>query len=88
MNAESGGRGFEGTESSEWLLRCDGMRVEGPDGFAGEVVAPLYGPSIRWDRPWGFAVRTADGIVRVPRTAVERVDLEGRVIHLHASYRD
>jgi hypothetical protein len=80
MSAQSGGRGYEGSQASEWLLRCEGMRVEGPGGFVGHVVAPLYGPSVRWDRPWGFAVRTAEGIVRIPRAAIESVDPETRRI--------
>ena len=82
MSAEFGSRGSEGVRAGEWLLRSEGMRVEGPDGLVGHVVAPLYGPSVRWDSPRGFAVRTSEGIVQVPWGAIERVDAAARRLEL------
>jgi len=58
----------------DWLLQCEGMGVEAPDGFVGRVVEPLYRPSARWDRPWALAVRGAHGVVTVPIEAVISVD--------------
>jgi hypothetical protein len=70
---ESGGTNRE-TEDRDWILRCDGFRVDGPEGPIGQVVAPLYGHSVRWDRPSALAVRTPNGVVAVPVAAIETVE--------------
>lgn len=65
-----------------WLLSCEGMAVDAPDGFVGHVVEPLYGHSARWDRPWALAVRADRGILTVPIEAVASVDGPLRRIRL------
>ena len=67
-------------EKRDWLLRCEGMLVEAPDGFVGRVVEPLYRHSARWDRPWALSVRGEHGLLAVPIEAVQAVDrAAGRV---------
>ncbi len=72
MAADSGGN-HESDVSREWLLRCEGFRVDGPEGMIGRVVGPLYEHSVRWDRPSALAVRTPNGVVAVPLDAIESV---------------
>jgi hypothetical protein len=81
MSAESGGRKSEYPQGDEWLLACAGLRVEGPAGLIGHVIAPVYDFSARWDRPRALAVKGAHGVVEVELEAVERVELrEGRIL--------
>jgi hypothetical protein len=61
MSAESEDRHRDEADSNRWILHCEGFRVEDPDGHVGVVVAVVYDPSARWDRPSGFTVRTATG---------------------------
>jgi hypothetical protein len=80
MNAESGSRTAKDREARAWLLDCEGMRVEGPDGLVGFVVAPLYEFSARWDRPWGLSVRNDGGASIIRMDAIETVVPEERRI--------
>ena len=80
MTAEVGGPGAPDDRS--WLLGCEGMRVDGPDGPIGVVVSPIYEPSARWDRPLGLVVEGPGGEVRVPIEAVGSVDRAGRRLQL------
>ncbi len=66
----------------EWLLSCEGMGVEAPDGFVGRVVEPLYRHSARWDRPWALVVRAERGLLTVPIEAVQSVDRTAERIRL------
>lgn len=61
------------------------MIVEGPDGFVGRVVEPLYEHSARWDRPWALAVRGEHGVVSVPMDAIASVDATEARIRLDRS---
>ena len=81
MSAESRGRP-DNTESREWLLHCEGFRVEGPDGFVGVVTGVVYEFSARWDRPSALAVRGDRGkALSVPLRAIADVsEDEGRVL--------
>ena len=80
MTVEAGGRAPEGGGSREWLLRCQGFRVDGPEGLVGVVVRVVYDHSTRWDRPSALAVRGPRGEVLVPIDAIDRVDpAEGRI---------
>ncbi|MBD0317555.1 MAG: hypothetical protein ICV71_03455 [Thermoleophilia bacterium] len=80
MRLEPEGRTPEERGSREWLLRCEGFRVDGPEGLVGIVVRVVYEHSTRWDRPSALAVRGASGEVLVPIDAVEHVDpVEGRI---------
>ena len=81
MTAEVGGPGAPDDRS--WLLGCEGMRVDGPDGPIGVVVAPIYEPSARWDRPLGLVVEGPGGKVRVPIEAVKSVDRARQTLHLN-----
>lgn len=81
MTAEVGGPGSIGDDRS-WLLGCEGMRVDGPDGPLGVVVAPIYEPSARWDRPLGLVVQGPRGEVRVPIESVGSVDRADRRLRL------
>ena len=81
MTAEVGGPGSIGDDRS-WLLGCEGMRVDGPDGPLGVVVAPIYEPSARWDRPLGLVVQGPLGEVRVPIESVGSVDRADRRLRL------
>jgi hypothetical protein len=77
--AESGGTN-RSTEPREWILSCEGFRVDGPAGPIGHVVGPLYDHSVRWDRPAALAVRTANTVVAVPLAMIEAVEPDGRRI--------
>ncbi len=78
--SEPGGRPPEELGSGEWLLRCQGFRVDGPEGLVGVVVSVVYEPSARWDRPSALAVRGRGGEVLVPIDSIARVDpAEGRI---------
>ncbi|MDQ3865902.1 MAG: hypothetical protein M3304_03610 [Actinomycetota bacterium] len=80
MRLERGGRTPEEGGSREWLLRCQGFRVDGPEGLVGIVVRVVYEHSTRWDRPSGLAVRGPSGEVLVPIEAIEHVDpIEERI---------
>ena len=81
MAAESRERADE-PESREWLLECEGFRVEGLDGYVGVVTGVLYEFSARWDRPTALSVRTTQGkSVSVPMGAIGEVLLdEKRVV--------
>jgi hypothetical protein len=81
MSAEAGGPGSIGDDRS-WLLGCEGMRVDGPEGPIGVIVRPIYEPSARWDRPWGLAVEGPRGTVRIPIDSVSSVDTTNRRLHL------
>ena len=73
MSAESGGQKTEAVER-EWLLGCEGFRVEGPDGrVVGHVLAPLYGFSARWDRPNALEVRGSEGTFALALDAIAEV---------------
>jgi hypothetical protein len=82
VRADPGGRSTDGAKSREWLLHCEGFRVEGPDGFVGIVVGVEYEFSARWDRPSGLAVRAATGgSLTVPiETVTEVSEVEGTVL--------
>ncbi len=72
-----------------WLLDCAGMRVETADELVGEVLAPLYEFSARWDRPWGLSVRTESGAAIVRMDAIESVDADaGRILVREAPFVD
>jgi hypothetical protein len=76
----AGGEMTEEGRSREWLLRCHGFRVDGPEGLVGVVVAVVYGHSTRWDRPSALAVRGRRGEILVPMDAIAGVDAaEGRI---------
>lgn len=72
----------ENLESREWLLHCEGFRVEGPDGFVGFVSGVVYEFSARWDRPTALAVRGDRGkALSVPIRAIADVsEDDGRVL--------
>ena len=74
-------------EKRDWLLRCEGMLVEAPDGLVGRVVEPLYRHSARWDRPWALSVRGEHGLLTVPIEAVAAVDRATGRIHLDGPSR-
>ncbi|MDQ4027741.1 MAG: hypothetical protein M3214_06790 [Actinomycetota bacterium] len=64
-----------GLEPRDWLLECEGWRVEDEDGrLIGHVLTPVYEPSARWDRPRALAVRTAAAVVEVPLSQIASVD--------------
>ena len=69
-------------EPRDWLLECEGWRVEEEDGrLIGHVVAPVYEPSARWDRPRALAVRSATAVVEIPLSGIARADtLDGRIV--------
>ena len=75
-------------ETRDWLLRCEGMEVDAPDGLVGRVLEPLYRPSARWDRPWALAVGGAAGVVIVPIEAVGSVDRAARRIRIDRPLRE
>ena len=78
--ANAGGGMAEEGRSREWLFRCHGFRVDGPEGLVGVVVGVVYGHSTRWDRPSGLAVRGRRGEVVVPMDAIADVHpAEGRI---------
>jgi len=81
MSAEAGGSGPTGDDRS-WVLGCEGMRVDGPEGPIGVVVAPIYEPSARWDRPWGFVIEGPRGPVRMPIESIDSVDADERRLHV------
>src|SRR5829696_893894 len=64
--------------------RCEGFRVESPDGYVGVVEAVRYSPSTRWDHPSELAVyagRSSETLLIIPWAEVERVCLaERRVV--------
>ena len=65
-------------EPRDWLLECEGWRVEDENGrLIGHVVAPVYEPSARWDRPRALAVRGATGVAEIPLSQIARVDTAG-----------
>jgi hypothetical protein len=77
MSAPFGGPD-NGLEPRDWLLECEGWRVEDENGrLIGHVAAPVYEPSARWDRPRALAVRGPAGDAEVALVAVARVDVEG-----------
>ena len=74
MSAKSGGRKYDETDTRDWLLRCEGFRVDSPDGQVGIVVGVVYEPSARWDRPSALRVRGSDGpVVMISMEDVEDV---------------
>jgi hypothetical protein len=74
VRADPEGRSTDGAKSREWLLHCEGFRVEGPDGFVGIVTGVVYEFSARWDRPTGLAVRGTNGrSLTVPMDAIRDV---------------
>ena len=75
-------------ETRDWLLRCEDMHVDAPDGLVGRVLEPLYRPSARWDRPWALAVRGEAGVVTVPIEAVSSVDRAARRIRIDRPLRE
>ncbi len=80
-SAESGDRENRAIESREWLLGCEGFRVEDPDGLIGHVVRVLYEPSARWDRPSGLVVRGASGSAVFAMSHITAVVAsEGRIV--------
>ena len=82
MSAESGDREHRESDSNRWILHCEGFRVEDPEGQVGIVVAVIYDPSARWDKPSGFTVRTTTGaVVTIPLEDIEDVlASEGRLL--------
>jgi len=72
----------------DWLLGCEDMEVDAPDGPVGRVLEPLYRPSARWDRPWALAVRGESGVVTVPIEAVSSVDRAARRIRIDRPGRE
>ncbi len=70
-----------GLEPRDWLLECEGWRVEDEHGrLIGQVVAPVYEPSARWDRPRALAVRGAAGEIEVAVTEIASVEVAGQRI--------
>jgi hypothetical protein len=69
-------------EPRDWLLECEGWRVEDENGrLIGDVVAPVYEPSARWDRPRALATRTATGVVEISLLQIARVNAaDGRIL--------
>ena len=61
MRAGTGGSEAGDRNEREWILRCEGFKVYGPDGYIGVVVAVMYDHSARWDAPRGLRVRGATG---------------------------
>ncbi|MBA2616363.1 MAG: hypothetical protein H0U90_11425 [Actinobacteria bacterium] len=82
MSAESGGQTIEEGGSREWLLGCEGFRVDGPEGrLVGHVAAPIYGFSARWDRPSALAIRGPDGTFALELDAIQSVfPAEARIV--------
>ena len=67
--------GDNGLDPRDWLLECEGWRIQDENGrLIGDVVAPVYEPSARWDRPRALAVRMRDGVVEVPLSRIASVD--------------
>ena len=75
------GDAIRGVRRPDWLLRREGMRVEGPEGFVGRVAAVLYETS-PLGQPWGRLVQTAGRVRQIPLAGVVEVELEHRVIRL------
>jgi hypothetical protein len=70
--------------------RCEGFRVESPDGYVGVVEAVRYSPSTRWDHPSELAVcagRSSETLLIIPWAEVERVCLAERRVVLRPSPR-
>jgi len=79
----------EDLDSTYWLRRCHGFRVEGREGRIGTVVDILYGAE--HDRPSALLLRT--GLLRqrleiVSTEDVERVDPRLERIQLRGDARD
>ncbi len=72
---------YDHREEREWILRCEGFQVYGPEGHVGVVVAVVYEHSARWDAPHGLKVRGGGGTTFVtPLDAVTAVDVAaGRI---------
>ena len=87
MNADSGGRKSESPLARDWILRCEGFRVDGPDGVVGHIVGPIYDFSARWDCPRALAVRTPRGTTEVELGSVDRVEVRERRIVVRAEPR-
>jgi hypothetical protein len=71
-----------GLEPRDWLLECEGWRVEDEDGrLIGHVVTPVYEPSARWDRPRALATRSATAVVEISLSQIARVKADaGRIV--------
>ncbi len=71
-----------GLEPRDWLLECEGWRVEDENGrLIGHVVAPVYEPSARWDRPRALATRSATAVVEIPLLQIAQVKAaDGRIV--------
>jgi len=86
MSAESGGQRTDEGRSREWLLGCEGFRVEGPEGrLVGHVLALLYGFSARWDRPSALEIRGPEGTFSLALDAIEEVSAREARITLRAA---
>jgi hypothetical protein len=74
--------GDSGLEPRDWLLECEGWRVEDEQGrLIGHVVAPVYEPSARWDRPRALATRSATDVVEIPLLQIARVKAaDGQIV--------
>ena len=80
MTGNDGGARTDEGRSREWLLRCHGFRVDGPEGLVGVVVGVVYEHSTRWDRPSALAVRGRGGELLVPMDAIaDDHPAEGRI---------
>ena len=77
MRAGTGGSEAGDRNEREWILRCEGFKVYGPDGYIGVVVAVMYDHSARWDAPRGLRVRRGGG--------AESVALLDSIIHVDAA---
>ena len=70
--ADSGGHEGQELDDHEWLLRCQGWRVYGPDGeYVGVVTEVIYDFSSRWDRPQLLKIRDERG--RVEQVRIEEI---------------
>jgi hypothetical protein len=80
MSTQSGEPNAGSPQTTEWLLGCAGLRVDGPNGTVGHVIAPVYDFSARWDRPRALAVRSPRGVVELELAEIERVEVRERRI--------
>ena len=83
MGPASSGSTPENPDVRDWILRCEGFRVYGPDGeLLGVVTEVVYEPSARWDRPSGLRVRNQMRELLVGIDEVERVDSDSGSLEL------